>query len=50
MKCPECLNELEYMATWDGRSMYLCNECLSTWKVVINETGEMVKIERYFFG
>ena len=47
--CPECGDELEYMATWDGCLMYLCNECLSTWQVNKDDSGNEV-VKRYFFG
>lgn len=47
--CPECGENLEYMATWDGCLMFLCNKCLSTWQVYKDESGNEV-IKRYFFG
>lgn len=48
-QCPECAGKLEYMAIWDERLMYICDECLCTWQVYENENGCTV-IERYFFG
>ena len=47
--CPECGGELEYVATWDGKLMYVCDECLCTWQVSRYKCGHET-IERYFFG
>ena len=47
--CPECGGELKYETTWDGCLMFSCNNCLATWQVYYDNSGNEV-IERYFFG
>lgn len=48
--CPNCLEDAEHKATWDGDLIYECPHCLCSWKAYKNEEGRIRITERYFFG
>ena len=48
-KCPECNHELEFMASYNGVTLFCCDKCGSAWRIKETESG-FEKPERYFFG